>query len=43
MFPQVNFDRIIRWLKWYEGNIAAHGTSGLLSRNNSIESMTKNL
>ena len=41
--PLVMFDRIIRWLKRHEGNITSHGTSGLLSRNNFIESMNKKL
>ena len=41
--PLVMFDRIIRWLKRHEGNIASHGTSGFLSRNNFIESMNKKL
>ena len=39
--PLVMYDRIIRWLKRNEGNIASHGTSGLISRNNFIESMNK--
>ena len=41
--PLVMFDRIIRWLKRHEGNIASHGTSGFLNRKNFIESMNKKL
>ena len=41
--PLVMFDRIIRWLKRHEGNIASHGTSGFLNRKNFIESINKNL
>ena len=41
--PLVMFDRIVRWLKRHECNIASHGTSGLLSRNNFIESMNKKM
>ena len=41
--PLVMFDRIIRWLKRHEGNIARYGTSGLLSRNNFLDNMNKKL
>ena len=41
--PLVMFDRIIRWLKRHEGNIATYGTSGLLNRNNFLENMNKKL
>ena len=41
--PFVMFDRIIRWLNRHEGNIASHGTSGLLSQNDVIESMNNKL
>ena len=41
--PLVMFDRIIRWLKRHEGNIATYGTSGLLNRNNFLDNMNKKL
>ena len=41
--PLVMFDRIIRWLKRHEGNIARYGTSGLLSRNNFLDNINKKL
>ena len=41
--PLVIFDRIIRWLKRHEANIATHGTSGIMYRKKFIESMNQKL
>ena len=41
--PLVMFDRIIRWLKRHESSISDHGTNGLMTRNQFLDSMNKKL
>ena len=41
--PLVMFDRIIRWLKRHESGICDNGISGIMNRNNFINSMNQKL